>query len=250
MTAFQETYNNNASEETEIDLKELFVALLAKWYWIAIAAVVLAGVAFSYFKFFVEPTYESTTQIYIMGESSSASGSLTYNDLQLGTQLGKDYPVLVKSRSVVEKVIGDMGLDMTYGQFLDRISVSIVSDSRILSIKYTDTDPVMAQQVANKLREVVAVRIKEVMGVPDVKVVDDANLPVNPVGPKTLRNTVIGGMLGAILAAGIVVVLFLLNDRIKTPEDIERYLSLSVLGSIPVTEEERSKKRKDKKEKK
>ena len=237
MDGMQEQYRagmgNRAAEENEIDLMELARVYLAKWYWILLAAVVLGAAAFGYFKFFVDPTYESKTQIYVVGQSQSG-GSVTYADLQLGSQLGKDYVVLVKSRSVIERVISEMGLNTTYKKFLGRLEVSVVSDSRMMSISYTDKDPQRAKQVADKIREVVCERIQEVMKVESVQVVDDANLPQEPVGPRKLRNSVLAALVGAILVMGILTVQFLLDDRIKTAEDVEKYLGLSVLGSIPL----------------
>lgn len=237
-------YENNANtDEIEIDLQALIAAFLSKWYLILLVAVLFGGAAFGFFNYLVEPTYESKTQIYVVSETNS--GTLTYSDLQLGTQLGKDYVVLAKSRSVVERVIDEMNLDISYDSFLDRLSVSTTSDTRIMSITYTDTNPYMAKDVADKVRDVIVERIKEVMQVPNVQVVDMANLSTVPVGPKTIRNTAVAGILGAVLAMGIITVCFLMNDRIKTPDDIERYLHLSVLGTIPVNADaEKDKRRK------
>lgn len=239
MEQLQEQYNRNTantanttSDETEIDLKELVGAILSKWYWIFLVAVLFGGAAFTFFKFFVAPTYQSKAQIYVVGKTQS--GTLTYSDLQLGSQLSKDYVVLAKSRSVVETVISEMGLNMTYGTFLNNLSVATVADSRMMSITYTDTNPYLAKDIADKICEVVMVRIQEVMQVDSVKVVDAANLPKRPVGPQTLRNTLLAAFLGAFLVMGIITVRFLLDDRIKTSEDVERYLGISVLGTIPL----------------
>ena len=132
------------------------------------------------------------------------------------------------------------------------ISVNIQNDTRIISITVTDTSPTRAQDIANAVRVAASSHIYDVMDIEAVNVVDYANLPEKPSSPKTKRNIIIGALLGFILAIGIITVVYILDDTIKTPDDIEKYLGLSVLGSIPYDENEDTskKKRKNKKSRK
>ena len=102
----------------------------------------------------------------------------------------------------------------------------------------TDTDPVRAMEIANAVREAASEHIMNVMDIQAVNVVETANLPTHAAGPNTTRNVLLGGMLGAVLVAGILVVRYLLDDTLKTTEDVERYLGLSVLAVIPLNEGE------------
>lgn len=226
------------NEEIEIDLMEILMLLLHYAWMIAMAAVIVGGAAFAFSKFVITPTYESTTRILVLNRQDSGNGNLTYSDLQLGSSLTKDYPELIQSRYVVEKVIDMFGLESTYEKFLSKIQVSTKSDSRIIDITITDPDPVLAKEIADALRDIAAERIVEVTDIQAVNKVDDANLPERPANPSVIKWTLIGFLLGGFLAAAVVLVRFLLDDTIKSSEDIEKYLHLSTLGLIPMGQAE------------
>ena len=236
------------TEEMEIDLGELIIALLRKWWVIMLTGILFAVVGFSIAKFAIEPTFESTTSVYVI--SRQKEDVTTSSDITLGTQLMKDIAALAKSRTVSEEVINTLSLDMKVKDFSKLVDVTSGSDTRFLSIKVTHTEPVMAQSIANEVRDVVAKRAVEVMKVEAVNVADYANLPLEKAAPSVAKYTLLGGVLGAFLAAGIVAVLFLLDDTIKTPDDVEKYLKLSTLGSIPYDEESAAEEVKNKKKRK
>lgn len=226
------------NEEIEIDLMEILMLLLHYAWMIAMAAVIVGGAAFAFSKFVITPTYESTTRILVLNRQDNSGGNLTYSDLQLGSSLTKDYPELIQSRYVVEKVIDMFGLESTYEKFLSKIQVSTKSDSRIIDITITDPDPALAKEIADALRDIAAERIVEVTDIQAVNKVDDANLPERPANPSVIKWTLIGFLLGGFLAAAVVLVRFLLDDTIKSSEDIEKYLHLSTLGLIPMGQSE------------
>ena len=126
---------------------------------------------------------------------------------------------------------------MKHEELLGKLSVSNSTDTRVIAISVTDSDPYRASDIANAIRETAAKHIQDVMDVEYVKVVEDANIPTNPSSPSKSKNTILAGLLGGIVAAGVVIVRYLMNDTIQTPEDIEAYLGLSTLGSIPVAED-------------
>lgn len=238
----------NRTEEMEIDLGELIMALLYKWWIIGLAGLLTAVIALCYAKFAIEPTFESTTTVYVISRQNE--DKTTSSDMTLGTQIMKDTVALVKSRSVAEEVIKNLNLDVKLKNFGKMIETAAGSDTRFLSITVTHTEPATAQKIADEIREVVAKRAVEVMKVEAMNVVDYANLPTEKAAPSVAKYTVLGGALGVFLAAGIIAVLFLLNDRIKTPDDVEKYLKLSTLGSIPYDVESLGDEPQGKKEKK
>ena len=131
---------------------------------------------------------------------------------------------------------------------LNKVSVETSCDSRIVSISVTDEDPYTASEIANAVRDMAAEHIQSVMDIEAVNVVDTANIPNEKASPSLAKNGVIGGLLGVIIAMAAVIIIYLTNDTIKVEEDVERYLGLSVLGSIPFSEKEsRSKKKKSRK---
>lgn len=230
---------NTNDDVIEIDLQELIGLLLYKLWLIIICAVIGAAGAFVISNFFITPLYESTTSVYILNKNENST--VAYNDVQLSTQLTKDYAQMIKSRDVLEGVIEVFFLEDSYKEFADRVAVSTPSDTRMINITITDEDPFMAQQLANEVRKSAAEKITEVMDIQAVNTVDEANLPEKPASPSVFKWTAIGGVLGIVLCAAILIIKFLLDDTIKTSEDVEKYLQLSTLASIPVKEEETKK---------
>lgn len=219
----------------EIDLKEMIAALWAKAWLIAICGVVLAVGAFVVSKFFMSPIYCSTAKIYVMTKST-AQGAV-YSDVVMSTYLSQDYAHLVKSRDVLEKVIKKCELEDTYNSLAGRITVENLTDTRILSIAVNDTDPERAQVIANEVCDAAAEHLKSVMNLEAVNIAEKANLPIIQSSPSVKKYTALGMLAGLFLSAGIVVLRVLLDDTIKTREDVERYLGLSTLAMIPITED-------------
>lgn len=223
--------NINNKQQEEIDLLELFMALLSKWYLIAVSGLVCALAAMLITMFMIAPTYVSETSIYIYNQQTD---NMTMSDLQTGSTLTKDFEILVKGRNVLENVIEKLDLDLTYNQINSMVSVSVPANTRIVEISVKTTDPYLSRDIADAVREISSKSIAEVMGVDAVNVVEKANLPEGKAGPSISKNTLLGGMAGAVIACGIIVLMTLLNDTICTPEDVEKYLGLSTIGIIPL----------------
>ena len=227
----------NSNDEIEIDLREVFLVLISRIWLIALVGLLTAVVGFAISAFFIAPTYKSTSKIYILNKQQE--NTVTYSDVQLGTQLTKDYAQLITSRLVLEKVIEELQLDeiyegMDYEAMLGKVEVTTPTDTRILSITVTDTDPVMAMNIANSVREEAAVHIKNVMDIEAVNVVETANLPMEKAGPSISKWTLMGGCIGVFLVVAVLLVLFFMDDTIKTSDDVEKYLGLSTLALIPL----------------
>lgn len=234
--------NVRREEEIEIDLKELFFYLLGKAAYIMGAGVALAALALAVTVFFITPKYTSTTSMYVLNRQNAET--VSNSDLQSSTYLTKDYMELIKSRTVVESVIADLGLEETaYDDILGSMSVAAKSDTRIISISVTDADPYLARDIANAVRVAAAAQIQQVMKTEAVNVVDEANIPTEKSSPSIKKNVIIAGFIGVFLVAAWFVVLFLLNDKIVTADDVERYLGLGILGQMPLDEEEMKQKK-------
>ena len=226
-----EQHNVQNNDEVEIDLLEVFYVLLDKIWAIILSGVLAALVVVAATILFVTPQYESTTKMYVL--SKQDSNTLTSQDMQTSLSLTKDYAELIKSRTVTEGVI----------------TVDSATDTRILSISVRDADPYVACEIANAIRDVAANHIKNVMDIDAVNVVETANIPEQKVSPSISKNGVIGGLVGVLIAAAVILISYLSNDTIKTQEDVERYLKLSTLGTIPMSEEDRKNKKKKKQKK-
>ena len=232
----------------EIDLQEVLAQLIGH-IWFLLAGTILAALAGFLVSFFLlTPTYESTTKMVILSKQNGEN--ITYSDMQLGSQLTKDYAVLINSRYVLEQIIDDFSLDMDYEGFFGLVDVVTPTDTRIITVTVTDEDPVMARDLADAIREVATEHITNVFDVEAVNIAEYANLPVRPSFPNVRMMTLIGGLAGLFLTAAIVLIRFLMDDSVKTSEDVAKYLELSTLAMIPVMEDEGKKSKKRVKEKK
>ena len=238
----QQNLQNN--DEIEIDVLELFHVLLDKIWVIILAGAVAALAVVAATILFITPQYQSTTKMYVL--SKQDSNTLTSQDMQTSLSLTKDYAELIKSRTVTEGVITQLNLDMTQEQLLSKMTVDSATDTRILSISVRDADPYVACEIANAIRDVAANHIKNVMDIDAVNVVETANIPENKISPSIKKNGLVGGVAGVAIAIAIILITYLSNDTIKTQEDVERYLGLSTLGTIPMSEADRKNKNKKK----
>ena len=218
----------------EVNVGELLFVLLRKWWIIALSGILFASMFLVGTKLFVTPKYNSVTKIFVLSQQDGKY--LTSMDIQLSSYLTKDYAELIKSRTVAQEVIDRLELNMTPEALMSKVTVQTKSDTRIVTIIVQNEDPRLAQQLANVIREVSARQIVDVMGVEAVNMVDEANLPVTPSSPNTQKNMLFGGAWGCLLAIALLLLRHLMNDTIKTDEDVERYLNLNVLASIPTIE--------------
>ncbi len=223
--------NDQNESVIEIDLLEMAGMLKRKMIWIILAGILFAAAGFAGTRFFMIPRYRSETKMVVLTKENTSI--ITNSDLQASTFLARDYAELIQSRTVLEAVITNVGLDISYEEMLDKITVTVPEETRIITISVTDENPDMAARIANEIRAAAAEHIQSVMNTEAVNVVDEANIPEAPYLPNTRKNTMIAAAAGILLALCFEIVRFIMDDSIKTPEDVERYLGLSTLGYIP-----------------
>jgi capsular polysaccharide biosynthesis protein len=223
-----------------VNVGELILVLLRRWWLIALCGIITASAFWISTKLFVTPEYQSVTKIFVL--SQQEGNYLTTTDIQLSSYLTKDYAELIKSRTVAQEVIERLDLKMTPEGLMSLVSVQTKADTRIVTINVRNADPKLAQELANVIREVSAKQIVDVMGVEAVNMVDEANLPTAPFSPNVRNNALMGAAWGCLLAIALILLRYLLDDTIKSEEDVERYLELNVLAAIPVIEQPAAKK--------
>ena len=235
--------NNNKKHEIEIDLKQIFGLLLSKALYIGIISVVCAILAFSYFQFMATEKYTSTTQIFVMDKSSD---KVTSSDINMFSALSNDYLQLVQTRPVMEKVIAELGLDMSVDTLKGKVAATKQGDSRIISISVVDTSPVVAKRIADAVAKAAADQIYTVMEAELVNIVQPGNVPESPSSPAVMRNTLIAVILAVFVCCAVIIIRFIMDDTVKTAEDVEKYLGISVIGTIPLFGEDAELKNKKK----
>ena len=240
---------NNRDDVLEINLGELFAVLMGRAFLIISAGIFFALAGLFLSKFVIHPEYDSTTKIYILNKEENQT--VTYSDVQISTQLTQDYAELIKSRRVLEEVIQRLHLtDIEYKDLYDVLKVDTPSDTRIVAITVRDKDPLMAMKIANCIREVASEHITNVMDIDAINIAETANVPTDKASPSVARWTIISGFIGAVVVAVFAILGYLLDDSIKSNDDVERYLGLSTLALIPLTTDEMDKKKKKQKPKK
>ena len=222
---------NVDNNEIEIDLLEIFYLLREKILLLLLSAVMFAAIAFSYTEFVVTPLYSSTSQLYILSQSTSLT---SLADIQIGTQLTQDYMELIKSRPVVDEVIENLKLEYDYKDVLELISISNPSDTRILKITATTEEPKLSKKITDEFATVSQKRISQIMCTDEPSLIAYGYVNDEPVNVPIVKNTMIGALLGFILVAAIIIVHHMMNDTIRTSEDVERYLGLNTLAAVPL----------------
>ncbi|MCR5556478.1 MAG: polysaccharide export protein [Butyrivibrio sp.] len=243
---------NSYNEEDEIDFGELFFVLMRKWWLLISCAIAGAGIALAYTLFLIQPVYTSSSMIYIFSKTTTVTSAI---DLQIGKQLTVDFEILGKSRPVLEKVISDLELDTTYESLLKTVTVENPTDSRIIKITVKNTDPQLASDIANNLADNLSARVAEVIDTDKPSSVENAVPATKPSSPSKSKNTALGGILGFLLAAAIILILYYSDMSLRDEDDVRKYLGLGTLASIPFeksisADHESKKTKKNKKRKK
>lgn len=225
--------NNQENQAVEIDVFATLKVLWKRKFSIILVALVFAIAAFGYSAFLAKKEYQSTSRIYVVSRQNQDNNALTNSDLQAGAYLVKDYREIILSQNVLSQAIEELKLDMTPAELSKKISVSVPTDTRILSITAKDGDPKEAARIANGLRNVAAEKITSVTKVSDVTTLDEAEVPQSPSSPNIKRNVLLGFVAGAGLMVVLLVVVEVLDDRVKRPEDVEELMGLPLLGVVP-----------------
>ncbi|HFU4205151.1 TPA: Wzz/FepE/Etk N-terminal domain-containing protein [Streptococcus suis] len=222
--------NTQDVNTVEIDVLSLLKTIWRKKFLIILTSLLGAGLAFIYSSFLVTPKYDSTTRIYVVSQNVEAGAGLTTQELQAGSYLVKDYKEIILSQDVLRQVADELSLTENLAS---KVSVNVPVDTRIVSISVRDEDPNEAARIANSLRVVAAKKIIDVTKVSDVTTLEEARPAVEPSTPNTKRNIAIGFLAGGLLITALVLVMEVLDDRIKRPQDIEEVMGLPLLGVVP-----------------
>lgn len=223
--------NSNDNASIEIDVLYLLRKLWSRKFFIIFIALAVGTVALLGSIFFIKPKYTSTTRIYVVSRSSDSS--LTNQDLQAGSYLVNDYKEVITSNEVLSSVIDQENLSLSTSELSDMITIDIPTDTRVISISVEDTDAQEASDIANTIREVAAEKIKSVTKVDDVTTLEAAEVASKPSSPNIKRNATLGALVGGFLAIVGILVLEVLDDRVRRPEDVEEVLGMTLLGVVP-----------------
>ena len=225
-----EVENTKASEFRTVSLRDVFEQLCRLWY--AVAAIIAACLLITLFytKLVCTPMYDSTAKIYI-GKTSEQNVSTS--DFAISTYLTRDYAELISDRAVLNGVIEELDLNMSYGALKQCVSVDNPENTRIIAIRVRTDDPRKSMQIAQCICEVSQEKITELFNIDRVNIISDAYMPNSPSTPNLSKNLIVSALIGIAISAVFLVFASFLNDKINSVQDVERYLGISVLAAIP-----------------
>lgn len=221
---------NRNDEELEIDLRSVFLALKQKLLVIIATGLLLACASCLFTMLFLTPKYSSSATMLVLPKEENTTAT---SQLQAGTQLAKDYAVLITSRPVLEEVIDNLGLDMSYEQLSGSVTVNNPQDTRLLQITVENPDPSSAKDIVNELASAASAYIGENMEMDPPKIIEQGEVPTHRTSPDMKKMVMLGLAAGLVLSAGIVTLMTILDDTIKTEDDIAKYLNISTLANVP-----------------
>lgn len=218
-------------EEIEIDLLDLFYFYRSKIVWIIVMFLVGALLAGLVTQFAITPKYTATSTMYMVSSSSGSVVDLT--DLNIGESLSSDYIELIKTRPIIEDVIKDQNLEYEYEDVLEMLDLSVVTDTRIIKISVTSPDKEEAMNIANELAIKAEAQLPKLMDAPKPNIAERAILPDEPSSPSLTKNVMIGALLMLLLTLAVLTVMYLMDDTLKSAEDVEKHFGVIPLTVIP-----------------
>ena len=217
-----------------MELKQLLTMLRKNFLFIIFVPILLSVITAVISTFFMTPVYETSSTLYIINQKSFSEDPLTYEEILRNQQLVKDYMELIKSKIIIRTALEELKIqDITPNELSNRVTVSSKNDTRILELKVEDRYPVRCMELSNKICEVFIKKAIDLAKINNISIVDVAEVPTSPVKPKPFLYTVLTFLISILIILAIFYLLELINETIKTSEDIETYLELSVLGTIP-----------------
>lgn len=221
----------------ELDLKELFNIFWSKKVYIVLIVLIFIVVGIIYTVGFTTPKYTSSTTLLLAGSESSAgetTNSITTTDVTLNSKLVSTYSVLVRSKDVLNQVISNLGMDISWEDLRNNVSVSTVEDTEVIELSVTTKDAADSAKIANETAKVFSEKVSEIYNINNVHVVDEAEVENAPSNINHERDVIIFAFIGLVVSIIYVLVANMLDTTIKTAEDIEKEFKLPVLASIPI----------------
>ena len=222
-------------EENEIDLKEILLDFWNKKIQIILIMAIFILIGIAYTITFVKPVYTSSTTLLLAtsGNASSQTNTITTTDITLNSKLVSTYSTLAQSKSVLSKVISNLGIDMSEDELKANVSVTQKTNTEIIVLSVTNSDPTLAAQLTNETAKVFMEKVSEIYKINNVQVVDKAEVSTSPSNVNHAKDVIIFAAIGVVVSIIYVIATNLLDTTIKTPEDVEKQFKVPVLVAIP-----------------
>lgn len=222
--------NNDNTITNRLNIKDLIITALNKWYIFCALLCAFLIVSLVYTLLLVTPLYDSTGKLYITNKESQ---NITTSELSVSMYLTNDYVNLIVDRAVLDEVARDLDNDYTYAQLKSAITVTNPEDTRFLEITARSPSAEDSKRIVDSVCRVSQEKLVELLGIDRVVIIRNGNLSTSPSVPNLSRNLLGAVIIAVFIYAAFVCVLCLMDDKIDSPEDVEKFLNMSVLGNIP-----------------
>ena len=220
-------------ENIEINLKQALLALWSRAWIVILAGIIFAAATFSYAYFMIAPTYSSSVKIYVNNKFAETEG-YSPSQLTAAKNLADTYMVILKSRSVLNKVSEQTGLGYSSGALSRMITAHSMNDTEVFEVVVTCTDYKHAAAIAGAVVEVLPARISEVVEGSSVHVVDYGEENPTPVGPSYQKYIMLGAAMGVLLSAVLIVWIDIADTTINSVDYLNQvYHQYPWLAIIP-----------------
>lgn len=222
--------NAPSNNVNELNIKELFFTALRRWYVLLIAMVLFGTASIIYSEKFVTPLYDSTGKLYVVGKESD---KITSGEIAISTYLVNDFKDLMADHAILDDVVRSLDYKYTYAQVKNAIKITNPEDSRIIEIQVRTASAEDSKKIVDALCESTQLNLPDIIGIDRINIVRQGSLPKSPSVPNVFSNF----LKAMVLAVGVfmvfVAIIYFFNDKINTPDDLEKKLGISVLGDIP-----------------
>lgn len=225
--------------EFEINIFEILWAFWKRIWCILLVAIICGAAGFAYTKATGVPTYKAGAMI-IINNKPDGRDYLTSDLINTSKELANTYSIIIKSHTVLDAVIKDLDLDMSYEALSKSVSVSTVEETPVLKINASHTSRFVAISIVDKILDISPDVIIETVDVGSVNVVEDTTASMTPMLPSATKNAIIWAFVGAVLVCIIIVVVLLADNTYSSERDIINDLNYPVLGVIPSLESSKS----------
>lgn len=221
-------------KQKTINIKDLCCEAISKWYFIFPIIVVCILISLIYTHYIATPMYDSTAKIYIMNKETD---TISTADISISSYLAKDYEELIVDRSVLDEVAKQLNKKISYESLKSSITINNPENTRIIEITVRSNDAKSSKLIADTICKVSQQKIVDILGIDRVNIIREGNVASSPSTPNLRNNVFNGFVIGVLISSILILSLYIMDDKIKGPDDVKKYLDLSVLGVIPFNQD-------------
>ena len=218
-----------------IDMKKILNIILSKKIFIALIILLSLVVGYFYSYYYKKPQYNSSVTVLLTRDEAQGEKQVTQTDLNLNSGLISTYGSIAKSANVLSKVIENLGLDISVQNLQKNLTVAEIKNTQFLKITVENSNPETAMKIANEISKVFVEQIKTIYNIQNINIIDTAEISNTPCNINHIKDMAIALMAGIFASGVLILILYILDDTIKSEKDIPVNLKLETIGTIPNT---------------